>query len=90
MKFSGSTSCAVVGSADECKMTITGSGDFKGYNFIVNNLTCTVFGSSGVQVTCNDELNIKTFGSSDVYYRGTVKKINKRTAGSSNIIQVDI
>ena len=85
-KFAGSSTCNISGSADVCEMRMTGSGDFKGYDFAVNKLTCTVFGSSGVQITCDEELNVRTFGSSDVYYRGTATKISKSTAGSSNIV----
>ena len=86
LRFAGSSSCNISGNADVCEMTVTGSGDFKGYDFVVDKLTCSVFGSSGVQVTCNEELNIRTFGSSDVSYRGSATKISKSTAGSSSVI----
>jgi Protein of unknown function (DUF2807). len=88
MNFSGSTTCNFSGSVDDCKMTVTGSSDIKGYDLIANKLSYTVYGSSGIQVTCNEELNIRTYGSSDVSYKGTATKINKHTAGSSNIIHV--
>ena len=86
LKFRGSSDCTISGKADVCEMTLAGSSDFKGYDFVVNKLTCSASGSSDVKVTCNEELNVKASGSSDVYYRGSAKIISKDTSGSSDVI----
>ena len=85
LKFRGSSDCNISGKADVCEMSLAGSSDFKGYDFVVNKLTCSASGSSDVKVTCNEELSVKASGSSDISYRGSAKIIDKQTSGSSDI-----
>ena len=82
---SGSTEFNISGKADACKISTAGSCDFKGYDLIVNKMDCKTAGSSNIQITCNEELRVNAAGSSNVYYRGDAKILEKHTAGSSNI-----
>ena len=85
VKCSGSSGCVIDGSADICDITLSGSSDFKGYDFVTNKLNCSTTGSSDIQITCNDELNVIARGSSDVNYKGSAKIISQNLSGSSGI-----
>ena len=67
IRCTGSSDCNINGKADVCEMSMTGSSDFNGYDFIVNKLTCSASGSSNIKITCNEELDARAGGSSDIY-----------------------
>ena len=81
----GSSDCIISGSSDICNISMSGSSDFKGYDFVVNKLICKAEGSSDIQITCNEEISVNASGSSDVYYRGSAKVIEKKLSGSSDL-----
>lgn len=81
----GSSDCIISGKADNCDISMSGSSDFKGYDFVVNKFNCKASGSSDVQVTCNEELNVHASGSSDVYYKGAARVVSKHLSGSSDL-----
>jgi hypothetical protein len=85
VKCAGSSDCSISGSADVCDISMTGSSDFKGYGFIAKKCNCSASGSSDIRITCTDELNVKATGSSDVYYRGDAKVVNRHLSGSSDL-----
>jgi len=82
---SGSAEFNISGKADVCKISTAGSSTFKGYDLIVNKVNCNTAGSSEVQITCNEEIRVRTAGSSNISYKGDAKIVEKHTAGSSNI-----
>ncbi|MDR3266984.1 MAG: DUF2807 domain-containing protein [Tannerella sp.] len=82
---SGSSDCKITGFAGDCKISMTGSSDFKGYGFTALKADCRASGSSDIQITCNEEISVNASGSSDVYYRGNAKVINKSLSGSSDL-----
>ena len=87
LKCSGSSNCTISGKAENCNISTAGSCDFKGYDFVVDKLKCNTSGSSKIQITCNEELEVATSGSSDIYYKGTGKVVSVKTSGSSNVRQ---
>jgi hypothetical protein len=82
---SGSSDCHISGFAENCKISMSGSSDFKGVDFKTNKAVCNSAGSSDIHITCNEELEAKASGSSDIYYYGNAKLVNKSTSGASKI-----
>jgi hypothetical protein len=82
---SGSSDCTISGSADVCDLLLSGSSDFKGYDLIVKKCNSSASGSSDIRITCTEELTVRASGSSDVYYRGDAKIIDKHLSGSSDL-----
>ena len=82
---SGSTEFNINGKADACKISTAGSCEFKGLDLIVNKLNCDTKGSSDVKITCNEEIRLRTAGSSNFSYKGEAEIVEKHSAGSSNI-----
>ena len=85
---SGSTEFNINGKADACKLSTAGSSNIKGFDLIVNKMDCDAKGSSDVQITCNEEIRLKTAGSLNFSYKGDAKIVEKHTAGSSNINKI--
>ena len=81
----GSSDCNISGKADVCKISMSGSSDFNGYDFTTNKLTCSSSGSSNIKITCNEELEARAGGSSDIYYRGSPNVKSIHSSGSSDI-----
>ena len=85
IRCTGSSDCNISGKADVCEISMTGSSDFNGYDFTVNKLTCSASGSSNIKITCNEELDARAAGSSDIYYRGAPQIKSLHSSGSSDI-----
>jgi hypothetical protein len=64
---------------------MSGSSDFKGYDFIAKKCKSSASGSSDIRITCTEELSVNASGSSDVYYRGNAKVTSKHLSGSSDL-----
>ena len=85
IKCTGSSGCDISGKADVCEASVSGSSSLGGYDFIVNKLTCSASGASGIQVTCKEELSAKASGASHINYKGSAKVVSERASGASNI-----
>jgi Protein of unknown function (DUF2807). len=84
----GSTEFNISGKADACKLSTAGSSSFKGFDLVVNKIDCNTKGSSDVQITCNEEIRVRTAGSTNFSYKGDAKIVEKHTAGSANIHKI--
>ncbi|MDR2148029.1 MAG: DUF2807 domain-containing protein [Tannerella sp.] len=84
-----SSSDCIVGNgfADVAKISVSGSSDFKGYDFTARHAECSASGSSDIQITCTDKLSVHASGSSDIYYKGHPNILSLSISGSSNVYE---
>ena len=89
MDFSiaGSGTIIFMGSADNAKMSISGSGTVKAEDLKVNNCKVSIAGSGDCYIHAEDGLNVSIAGSGNVRYKGS-PSVKSSIAGSGNISKI--
>ena len=85
---SGTANITIQGKSDGLEIMNEGTGDFKGFDFIVNSCQVENVGSGDIEVNCNESLDIKITGSGNVYYKGH-PSINVNISGSGKVIDAN-
>jgi hypothetical protein len=77
------------GSADEAKMTVSGTGSLSAFDFTVQNLTIDLSGIGNADVHAENEISITSSGVGNVSYTGNavVKKMN--TSGIGKVKKIN-
>lgn len=65
-----------------------GSGDVKGFNFLVNDADLEIRGSGSIELSCTDSLDAEINGSGDVLYKGN-PTVNTSIQGSGEVRRVN-
>jgi hypothetical protein len=84
--MSGSGRLNITGSGRDSNIQISGSGNFNGYNFVINNATVNVSGSATANVSVTSYLNATISGSGEINYRGN-PVVNSKVTGSGRLRQ---
>ncbi len=87
LDISGSGDLEMTGGAHLLDMYLSGSGDFQGRNFNVDNCEIDVTGSGNAEVYVSDSLDVRITGSGDVYYWGNPGFVSQWITGSGNLIK---
>jgi hypothetical protein len=83
--ISGSGNISLTGTSVNHTMTISGSGNIQGQNFVTANATCTISGSGNIYTTANSSLNATISGSGNIEYWGS-PSVNSNISGSGVLI----
>ena len=82
--ISGSGNLSITGKANNSNLTLSGSGQFNGKGFSVNDLSVQISGSADVFVAAGESIEAVISGSGNVYYTGS-PKVTKTTIGSGRV-----
>jgi hypothetical protein len=82
--ISGSGETIITGTGRDSNIRISGSGDFKGFEFKTNNVSARISGSGNMNIWVLDYLSANISGSGSVRYRGT-PRIDFSGSGSGRI-----
>lgn len=66
-------------------MNVTGSGDYKGFDLVANDVDVSVNGSGDAKVVCNGHFKARVSGSGSISYSGHPKTEDSKVAGSGSI-----
>ena len=83
--LTGSGIIKLQGQADLLEATLTGSGELLAKAIEVADADITVTGSGETYIKCKNHLNIKLFGSGDVYYFGEPQFLKTKIFGSGGV-----
>ncbi len=88
-RIAGSGTMNVGGSTESADFDIAGSGDFRGFQFHIDDLKCKVAGSGDIEAYVNNSIDIKVAGSGRVKYKGNPANITRKILGSGSVKKVD-
>jgi len=83
--LTGSGIFKLQGQADLLEASLTGSGELLAKAIEVADADITVTGSGETYIKCKNHLNIKLFGSGDVYYFGEPQFLKTKIFGSGGV-----
>jgi len=83
--ITGSGDLKLKGTSREFKCKVTGSGDVFAYDLNAFKVDASVMGSGDMEVSVENELDVKISGSGDIKYRGNPDKQNFKTSGSGTV-----
>ena len=86
VRISGSGNLDLVGTGENNKFTVSGSGLIRSYNFMQETCEARISGSGDMQVEVNQNLNVNISGSGSVYYMGE-PSLNVTITGSGKVIK---
>ena len=87
-EVSGSGDIALKGQAQDFSANISGSGKVKCFDFVTDNTSLDLSGSSDAEVYANKKLDIDVSGSGSIRYKGA-PSINQHISGSGDVRKVD-
>jgi len=82
VSLTGSGSVLLTGQTNILEIAITGSGDIDAKQLMAQSGKVTITGSGDALVRVSERLNIKIFGSGDVYYYGEPRNLKTKSFGS--------
>lgn len=85
--IAGSGTVKLQGTTNELEVKIAGSGSCESYDLVAEKVKVRVAGSGDAKVFVKKELNAKTIGSGDVFYKGNPEIIKTNSLGSGDIIK---
>ncbi|MFK7811912.1 MAG: DUF2807 domain-containing protein [Maribacter sp.] len=80
----GSGNVTLNGSGTSLTLKNSGSGNYKGFGFIVSNCTVTNAGSGSCEINCSDTLSGSNSGSGSVFYKGNAM-VDVSNTGSGKV-----
>ena len=83
----GSGDFKAAGSVDNLTVNGFGSGEFALAGLEAQTVSVRLHGSGDAHVNANDRLDVDTFGSGDVTYRGDPSQVSRRIRGSGEVTQ---
>ncbi len=83
---SGSGNISISGTGNSLITTNSGSGNFNGFNFAVDDCAVNNSGSGNSDVNCNNNLSGSNSGSGNVSYKGNPSSVTITNTGSGNLI----
>jgi len=87
LKISGSSDVNLEkGSSKVFSATIEGSGDIKAFGFEAEEANVKISGSGNTEIAVSQKLDVKIYGSGNVYYRGSPAVIDSDISGSGKVI----
>jgi len=79
----GTSKLRLSGQTGRHDLSITGNADIEAADFIAGNYDVRTTGNAKAYINVLNELNVKTEGASEIYYRGNPKKVNNKKNGTS-------
>ena len=75
----------ISGDTQNLEVSVTGSGDFRGFDLTSQNTEVNVSGSGDAKVVAKSSIKARVNGSGDIEYRGNPAKSDTKTSGSGDI-----
>ncbi|HKG08652.1 MAG TPA: head GIN domain-containing protein [Pedobacter sp.] len=72
------------------QLNIQGNADVEAFNFTVGIYKIQVTGNAKAKINVLNELDIKTEGASEIFYKGNPKKINEKKSGAATLEKVNL
>ena len=88
-EVAGSGFLQMAGRGEQATFKIAGSGDFRGYDFILNDMSCSIAGSGEIQTHVNGNMTVEVAGSGNIKYKGEPTNIIRKIIGSGSVQKVD-
>lgn len=85
----GSTSLKLKGQSGVHQLKAKGSLNLDAFDFVVGKYDLNIEGSGKSNINVLNELEIETSGSSEIFYKGSPKKINKKKTGNARLEKVE-
>ena len=84
--IAGSGDITLKGDSDEFTCSIAGSGNINAYDLTAKIATAKIAGSGNVKVHAIEEIQAKSAGSGNIYYKGNPSVEKTTSVGSGSII----
>ena len=86
---SGSSDSKLRGKVKDCNIELSGACDIKALDLEVDSLKIEGSGSSNVEITVQNSLEVELSGASELRYKGEPKYIKTDMSGVSNLTKID-
>ena len=86
---SGSSDSKLKGKVKDCNIELSGASDIKALDLEVDNLKIEGSGSSNVEITVQNSLEVELSGASELRYKGEPKYIKTDMSGVAQLTKVD-
>lgn len=70
------------GQSGSHQLNIKGNGEVNAFDFIAGAYKIDITGNAKANINVLNELNVKTEGSSEIFYKGNPKKVNEKKSGA--------
>jgi hypothetical protein len=85
----GTANLKIIGQAGSHQLKSKGDIKLDAFEFVVGNYDINLEGVGKSNINVLNELNVETSGSSEIFYKGTPKKINKKKTGNARLEKVN-
>ena len=89
LESSGSSDSKLRGKVKNCNIELSGACDIKALDLEVDSLKIEGSGSSNVEITVQNSLDVELSGASELRYKGEPKYIKTDMSGVSNLTKID-
>lgn len=89
LEASGSSDSKLRGKVKDCNIELSGACDIKALDLEVDSLKIEGSGSSNVEITVQNSLDVELSGASELRYKGEPKYIKTDMSGVSNLTKID-
>lgn len=89
LEASGSSDSKLRGKVKNCNIELSGACDIKALDLEVDSLKIEGSGSSNVEITVQNSLDVELSGASELRYKGEPKYIKTDMSGVSNLTKID-
>lgn len=89
IESSGASDAKLRGKVRNCNIELSGASEIKAFDLVANNLKIENSGSSNIDITVEDSLDVELSGSSELRYKGEPKSIKQNISGASEIKKIN-
>jgi len=86
---SGASDAKLKGKVKNCNIELSGASEIKAFELVANKIKIEASGSSNIDITVEDSLDVDLSGSSELRYKGEPKSIKQSISGASEIKKIN-
>ena len=87
--IAGSGKLILNGKAENTSIKAAGSCEIQGFGLTTEKFKCKAAGSNDVEITANQEIEVKMAGSGNVKYKGNPSVVTNNSVGSGSVTHVE-
>lgn len=88
-RMDGAGKLKLTGQVGVHELTTTGTASVDAFEFVAGHYNLNITGSAKANINVLSELNVKTEGTSEVYYRGNPKNVKEKKSGAAKLEKVN-
>jgi len=85
VNITGEGNLQLTGASNHSSFMIVGAGNIRAYDYLTQELKCTITGSGNIEAFVTNQLDVNIMGAGNIFYKGNPPTINNHITGAGKV-----